>query len=138
MHLLDVRARRLADPPALGGVGDERLQVRAQVSFVALTIGTRVPSSSRSARRPHRGGSHDRLPERHALDREEPVPAGVELVDDDVGLAIALERLVVVEALDEDEVGVEPLARGEHVLGPLAAARRGRVQDHRSRALGGR
>ena len=67
----------------------------------------------------------DRLPERHALDREEPVPAGVQLVDDDVGLAVALERLVVVQALDEDEVGVEALAGGDHVLGSLAAADEG-------------
>ena len=64
---------------------------------------------------------HDGLPQRHALDREEAVPAGVELVDDDVGLAVALECLVVVEALDEDEVGVEPLACRDDVLGALAA-----------------
>ena len=72
----------------------------------------------------------DRLAERHRLDREDPVPAGVQLVDDDVGRAVALERLVVMEALDELEVGVEPLARGDHVLGALApAAARARARS---------
>ena len=53
--------------------------------------------------------------------------------------AVALERLVVVEALDELEVGVEPLDGGDHVLAALAPARRGRVDDQRaaSRSLGG-
>ncbi len=55
----------------------------------------------------------DRFAERHRLDREEAVPAGVQLVDDDVGGAVALERLVVVQPFDELEVGVEPVARGE-------------------------
>ena len=61
----------------------------------------------------------DRLAERHALDREEAVPAGVELVDDDVCVAIALERLVVVQPFDDLEVGVEPLDGRDHLLGPL-------------------
>ena len=61
----------------------------------------------------------DRLPERHALDREEAVPARIQLVDDDVGIAVALERLVVVQPLDEDEIGVEPLAGGDDVLRAL-------------------
>ena len=81
---------------------------------------------------------HDGLPERHALDREEPVPAGVQLVDDDVCLPVALERLVVVEALHEDEVGVEPLARREHMLRALPPTGGRRVQDHRPRAVRGR
>ena len=89
---------------------------------MAFTIGTGVPNALLAARdRLLVQEGDDRLAERHALDREEAVPAGVQLVDDDVGLAVALERLVVVEALDEDEVGVEALARGEHVLGSLAA-----------------
>ena len=53
----------------------------------------------------------DGLAERHRLDREDPVPAGVQLVDHDVGRAVALERLVVVESLDELEVGVQALRR---------------------------
>ena len=126
--------RRRSDADATSGSSRAR-----RVSFVALTIGTRV---AELPLRPLDGlvvqERHDRLPERHALDREQPVPAGVQLVDDDVGLAIALERLVVVEALDEDEVGVEALAGREHVLGPLAPARRGRVQDHGARAIGRR
>ena len=80
----------------------------------------------------------DRFAERHRLDREEAVPAGVQLVDDDVGGAVALERLVVLQAFDELEVGVEPLARREHVLGALPAAVRGRVDDQRPLAVRGR
>ena len=80
----------------------------------------------------------DRLPERHRLDREDAIPAGVQLVDHDVGRAVALERLVVVEALDELELGVEALARRDHVLGALPPARRRRVDDQRARAVGGR
>ena len=64
----------------------------------------------------------DRLAERHALDREEPVPAGMELVDDDVRVPVALERLGVVEALDDLEVDVEPGARLDHAGGSLALA----------------
>ena len=75
----------------------------------------------------------DRLAERHAFDREEAVPAGVELIDDDVGVPEALERLVVVEPLDDLEVGVEPFDGRDHVLGALPAARRRRMQDHGAR-----
>ena len=49
----------------------------------------------------------DRLPHRHRLDREDAVPAGVQLVDDDVGLGEAALRLLVREALDDVEVDVE-------------------------------
>ena len=65
----------------------------------------------------------DRLPERHALDREDAVPACVQLVDDDVRVAVALERLVVAQALDQDEVGVEASAGGDDVLRAFACAR---------------
>jgi hypothetical protein len=51
---------------------------------------------------------HHRFAERHALDGEQAVPAGVQLVDHDVRLAVALERLVVVEPFFEQEIGVEP------------------------------
>ena len=81
---------------------------------------------------------HHRLAERHALDREQAVPARVQLVDDDVRLAEALERLVVVQPFHEHEVGIEAVAGREHVLRPLTAAGGGRVQDHRARAIGGR
>ena len=91
------------------------------VSAVAETIGT---GSAERLLGPADGlvvqERDDRLAERHALDREQAVPAGIELVDDDVGVAVALERLLVVEALDDLEVGVEPLAGGDHVLGALA------------------
>ena len=130
VYLLDVRAGCLADPAALRCVRDEWLEPRAEVVL----------------RRAHdRDGSPERLlasldglvvqerhhglSERHALDREEPVPAGVQLVDDDVGLAVALERLVVAQALDQDEVGVQALAGGDDVLGSLSTARRGRMED---------
>ena len=55
----------------------------------------------------------DGLAERHALDREEAVPAGIQLVDDDVGVAVALERLVVVEPSTISQLGVEALARAD-------------------------
>ena len=61
-----------------------------------------------------------RLAERHRLDREDAVPAGVQLVDDDVGVAVALERLAVVEPFDDLELDVELLARGDDVLRSLA------------------
>ena len=80
----------------------------------------------------------DRLAERHALDREQAVPARVELVDDDVGVPEALERLLVMEPLDDLEIGVEAFDRRDHVLGALASPRRGRVQDHGPRAVGRR
>ena len=80
----------------------------------------------------------DGLPERHRLDREDPVPAGVQLVDHDVGGAVPLEGLVVVETFDELEIGVEPLDRRDHVLGALAPPGGGSVHDQRPRAVRGR
>ena len=80
----------------------------------------------------------DGLAEREALDREDAVPAGVQLVDDDVGLAVELEGLVVREPFDEPEVGIQPVDRGDDVLGALAAARRRRVDDQRPLLLGAR
>ena len=41
----------------------------------------------------------DGLAQRHRLDREQSVPAGVQLVDDDVRILVAATRLVVVQAL---------------------------------------
>ena len=80
----------------------------------------------------------DGLAEREALDREYAVPAGVQLVDDDVGLAVELEGLVVREPFDEPKVGIQPVDRGDDVLGSLAAARRRRVDDQRPPLLGAR
>jgi hypothetical protein len=71
------------------------------------------------------------LAERHRLDREDAVPARVQLIHDHVGAPVALERRAVVEALDDLEVDVQLGAGGHHVRGPLARARRGRVHDQR-------
>ena len=46
----------------------------------------------------------DGLAERHRLEREHAVPAGVQLVDDDVGAGVALARLLVRDALDDVEL----------------------------------
>ena len=80
----------------------------------------------------------DRLPERHALDREQAVPAGVELVDDDVRVAVQGERLLVVDALHDAELDVEALARAQHVIRPLPPSRGRRVDDHGPPAAGRR
>ena len=70
---------------------------------------------------------HDGLAERHALDREQAVPAGVQLVDDDVGVAVQRERLLVVEPFDDPQVDVEARrTRGGRDRCPCAAARTGR------------
>ena len=76
-----------------------------------------------------------RLPERHRLDREQPVPPGVELVDNDVGGLVALAGLVVVEALDDLQIHRKLLACGDHVLGSLPAAARRGVDDYGTCAL---
>ena len=60
------------------------------------------------------------------------MPAGVELVDDDVGPVVALARLVVRKPLDELELDRELRARRDQVLGALARAVRRRVQDDRT------
>src|SRR6188768_907329 len=110
VDLLDVRSRLGADPLPLCRRPDEGLERRTQRLLrraddgnarVDLVLGPRDGLVVQER--------HDRLAQCHALDREEPVPAGVQLVDDDVGLAIALEGLVVVEALDEHELRIEAL-----------------------------
>src|SRR6188472_1302216 len=132
VYLLDVRSRLGADPLALGRRGDERLECRAERLLRRSHDGNaRVELPLRTRDGLVVQERHDRLAERHALDREQPVPARVQLVDDDVGLAVALERLVVVESLDEEEVCVEARTRLDHVLRSLATARGGRVQDDR-------
>src|ERR687888_470095 len=80
----------------------------------------------------------DGLPERHRLDREEAVPAGVQLVDDDVRALVAAAGLVVGQALDDVEVEAELAAGGDDVLRPLTRAARGRVDDARARGVRGR
>ncbi len=139
MDALDVRARGAADLVPPGGPHRHELGE-------AVTEGLRRRVDERD-RQPERvlGPARrlvvqerdDRLAERHALDREQPVPTGVQLVDDDVGVAIARERLVVVKALDDPELDVEALARAEHVVGSLAAARGRCVDDHGAPAAGG-
>ena len=106
------------------------------VSFVIRTIGT--SDAERLLGLLHRfvpQVAQHRLPERHRLQREDPVPAGVELVDDDVRPFVVAPRLVVAEPFDDVEVDVQPFARLDHVLGALAAPRRRRVQNHRTRAI---
>ena len=130
---LDVGARRPADLGPLRGSHRDELGEPLVEGVVR-----RVDDRHRHAVRLLRAADglvvqerQHRLAERHALDREEPVPPGVQLVDDDVGVAVERERLVVVEALDDAELDVEPLAGAQHVVGPLPAARRRRVDDDR-------
>ena len=123
MNLLDVGAGLSSDPATLGEVRHEWLEARAEV--VLGGSHDRNTYSQLLLRAAHGlvvEERDDRLAERHALDREEAVPARVQLVDDDVRLAVALEGVVVVKPLDEDEVGVEALAGLENVLGPLPSA----------------
>src|SRR6188472_2010838 len=124
VDLLDVRSRLGADSLPLCRRRDEGLERRAQCLLrrtddgnarVELVLGPRDGLVVQER--------HDRLSECHALDREEPIPAGIQLVDDDVRFAVALERLVVVKPLDEEEFGVEALARLDHMLRSLASAR---------------
>ena len=77
----------------------------------------------------------DRLAERHRLEREDAVPAGVQLVDDDVGPGVALARLLVVDALDDVELDRQLLARLDHEARALLLAVRGGVDDQRARAV---
>ena len=79
---------------------------------------------------------HDRLAERHALDREQAVPAGVQLVDDDVGVAV--------QARAPPRDG-GPRRCGARRRGPRTRAARGRCPSvvartarGRRRAAGGR
>lgn len=65
---------------------------------------------------------HDRLAECHALDREESVPAGVQLIDDEVCGAVALKRLGVVKPLHDLEVDIKSCAGGDDVIRALALA----------------
>src|SRR4029078_9653042 len=78
----------------------------------------------------------DGLAQRHALDREEAVPAGVQLVDDDVRVALPLERLRVVEPFDDAQLAVELRARKDDVVGALAPPGRGSVDDDGTAATG--
>ncbi len=138
VDLLDVAARRSADLlPAGGPHRQELLEPRAQ------RLGRRVDDrhgepvgALRPACRLLVEERHDGLAERHAFDREQAVPAGVQLVDDDVGVAVALQRLVVMEALDDAELDVELLARSQHMVGPLPAARGRGVDDHGASSAG--
>ena len=139
MHPLDVRAARRADAPPLVRRLDQRAQ---RVGERVLRRGDdRHLDAERLLRAPHRlvvEERDDRLAERHRLDREHAVPAGVQLVDDDVGVAVALERLAMVEPFDDLELDVELLAGRDDVLRPFFRARRRRVQHDRALAVGRR
>ena len=82
-------------------------------------------------------GEHG-LAERHRLEREDAVPARVQLVDDDVGPRVAGARLLVGHAFDDVEVDRQLLARLDHVAGALLLAVRRRVHDERPRVVGRR
>jgi hypothetical protein len=63
------------------------------------------------------------------------VPVAQHLVDDDVRLLVALERLLVPDAVDDVEVDRELLAGFDHVLGALLLLVRRRVDDSDALAL---
>src|SRR5829696_5727143 len=79
--------------------------------------------------------AQNRLAESHRLDREDPVPAGIELVDDEVGAPVPAACLVVAQPFDDVELDVEALARFYQVLGALPTPAGRGVQDDRARAL---
>ena len=121
-----------------GGVLDERAEpVGERLGCGVHDRHLRVERELRALDRLVVEEGDDRLAERHALDREQAVPAGVQLVDDDVGVLVEPPRLVVVEALDDLQVDRELLAGGDHVLGALAAAA-GRGVERRPGARGRR
>ncbi len=133
VHLLDVVAALRSDLAAQRGLLDERAQ----------RLGERL-LGGRDDRQPDAEGlsaalhglrvevADDRLCERHRLEREDAVPARVELVDDDVGAGVPLARLVVRDAFDEVELDRELRARRDHELRALLGAVRGGVDDERA------
>ena len=80
----------------------------------------------------------DRLAECHRLEREDTVPAGPQLVDDDVRSPVACPGLFVWHAFDDVEFDVELVARVDHELGAFLLAIRRRVHDERPCAVGWR
>src|SRR5919198_2115054 len=80
----------------------------------------------------------DGLAERHRLDREEAVPPRVQLVDDDVRALVAAAGFLVGKALDDVEGEAELAAGGDDVLGSLARAAGGSVEDEWARGVRGR
>ena len=139
MNLLDVGAARGADLAAQRRLFDERAQGVDERLLRRGTIGMRMPQPCCAALDHVRlEVRDDRLAERHRLEREDTVPAGVQLVDDDVARRVAVARLVVRQALDDVQVDVQLLARVDDVRGPLLLAVRRRVQTSgRSRSDGG-
>ena len=77
----------------------------------------------------------DRLTEGHPLDREDPVPVAEHLVDDDVRLLVALERVLVANAVDDVEVDRELLAGLDHAVGAFLLEVRRSVHDPHPLAL---
>ena len=113
VNALDVGAGGGADlAPALGPDREQLLEPGAQ--RLLRGVEQRHVDPVRLARPRHgfvvQEGDH-RLAERHRLDREQPVPAGVELVDDDVDVVVERERLLVVEVLDDAQLDVEAVRR---------------------------
>jgi hypothetical protein len=138
VHALDVvPARRPYAAPVLG-ILDQWLEVGGQRLGGGGDDGHRRPERILGA-----GDSllvekgHHRLAERHRLDGEQAVPAGVELVDDDVRRLVLTPGLVMMEALDDPELDRQPRAGGDHVLGALAPAAGRGVDDDGALAVGG-
>ena len=93
---LDVGARGRPELAPPGRVGDERPEGLAQrLGAGGDDRDARAEGLLRAADRLLVQEGDDGFAERHRLDREEAVPARVQLVDDDVGGSVALERLVV-------------------------------------------
>jgi hypothetical protein len=105
VHLLDVGATRRAEPLALLERLDERAQLLHEV--VLRRADDRHPDAEGLLGSAHGvlvQRRHDRLAQRHPLDREDAVPVPQKLVDDDVGLLVALERLLVAHAVHDVEL----------------------------------
>ena len=131
---LDVRPRGRSDLAATPGPGVDELG-EALVQRLCRCIDDRDIDAVRLLRASYGLVVQERddgLAECHALDREQAVPAGVQLVDDDVRVAVAGERLVVTQPFDDAELHVQPGAGLDDVVGPLAATRRRRVDDDRA------
>ena len=118
------------------GLSTSGRSASTSVSFVAGTIGQPNPVAL-GAPLDDVGLQigDDGLAERHRLEREDAVPAGVQLVDDDVGARVALARDVVGHAFDDVEVDRQLRARLDHVLRALLLAVRRRVHDERARVV---
>ena len=136
MHLLDVGAALRADLAAERRLLDERPQRvdervggrRHDRQPDAVALGAALDDVGLQV-------GDDRLAERHRLEREDAVPAGVQLVDDDVGACVPLAGDVVRHAFDDVELDRQLLAGLDHESRALLLAVRRRVHDERSRGV---